>query len=199
MNDKKNISAEEVKKLRDSTGVSVMDCRKALEKCEGNMRDALSYLQKTGFEKASKKTDRQTSEGVVASYIHGNKKVGSLLELLCETDFVARNSQFQELAHDLAMHIAAMNPQYLAFEKVPHEKVSEYEEIIKREMALEGKSPEIAKRAIDGKVKKHFDEISLMSQKFVKNPDITIEDLLKENIAKVGENIQVGDFARFEI
>jgi len=148
------ISAELVKELREKTGASIMECRNALVEAKGDLEKAVENLRKRGKEKAAKKADRATAEGVVVSYIHSNKKIGAMVELLCETDFVAKNSEFQELAYDLAMHITAMEPS---------------------------------------------DEISLLSQPFVKNPDTTVEDLIKEKIAKIGENIQIGNFVRFEI
>lgn len=148
------ISAQLVKELRDKTGASIMECRNALIEAKGDIGKATEYLRKRGKERAAKKADRATVEGVVVSYIHSNKKIGALVELLCETDFVAKNSEFQELAHDLAMHVTAMEPS---------------------------------------------DKASLLSQPFVKNPDITIDDLIKEKISKIGENIQIEKFVRFEI
>jgi len=193
------ISAELVKNLREKTGASVMECRNALAEAAGNLEQAIENLRKRGKEKAAKKADRATAEGVVASYIHSNKKIGALVEIFCETDFVAKNSEFQELAHNIAMHIAATDPKYLSAEKVDSKEKSDYEEFARKEF-LSGKKPaEILEKMISGKVKKHFEEASLLSQPYVKNPDITIEDLLKEKIAKIGENIQIGSFMRFEI
>lgn len=193
------ISAELVKKLREKTGASIMECRNALVEAEGDLEKAVENLRKRGKEKAAKKADRATAEGVVVSYIHSNKKIGAMVELLCETDFVAKNSEFQELAHDLAMHVAATDPKYLSFEKASEKEKMEYEKFAREEFASESKPAEILEKMVFGKVKKHFDEISLLSQPFVKNPDMTVEDLIKEKIAKIGENIQVGNFVRFEI
>ncbi|MDI6777834.1 MAG: translation elongation factor Ts [Patescibacteria group bacterium] len=193
------IAAAEIKKLREKTGASVMECRNALSESGGNIEKALEYLKKRGNEKALKKAERKTSEGVVATYIHSNKKIGAMVELLCETDFVARNVEFQELARDLAMHIAAMNPKYESVEKVPQIDREEYEEIARAEIASEKKPAEIVKKIIAGKTKKYFSDISLMSQAFVKNPQISVGNLIKEKIAKIGENIQLGNFARFSI
>ena len=199
MNKNIKIPAAEVKELREKTGASVIECRNALQEGKGDFDKALECLRRRGNEKAVKKAERATSEGIVATYVHSNQKIAAMVELLCETDFVARNTEFQELAHDLAMHIAAMNPKYESLEKVPNEDRKEYEEIVKEEVASEKKPPEIMEKIISGKVEKYFNSISLMSQNFVKNPDITIENLIKEKIAKIGENIQLGNFARFSI
>jgi elongation factor Ts len=199
MTAKKNISANHVKELRNQTGASVMDCKKALEKSAGNVEQAIEYLKKSGKEKAGKKAQRATGEGVVAAYIHSNKKIGAMVELHCETDFVAKNSEFQELAYDIAMHVAAMAPKYLSFEQISEKDKKDYEGIVKEEVASQNKPPDIARKIIEGKVKKHFEEMSLLEQSFVKNPDVTVGDMIKEKIAKIGENIQVERMERFEI
>ena len=196
---KLKISAELVKKLREKTGVSIMECRKALEEAKGNLDKAADYLRKIGKEQTNKKSDRETSEGVVASYVHVNKKIGAMVELFCETDFVAKNSEFQELAHDLAMQIAAANPKYLSFESVDNEEKSSYAEFVKKEFESVNKPAEIMEKMVSGKVKSHFEKISLLNQPFIKDPNITIGELINEKIAKIGENIQVGKFERFEI
>lgn len=193
------ILAAEVKKLREMTGASVIECREALEKASGNFREAREYLRKKGKEKAGKKSERETKEGVVAAYIHSNKKIGAMVELRCETDFVAKNSEFQDLAYDIAMQVAALGPRYLAFSEVPEEDKSEYEHLVREELAQENKPQEVIEKIVDGKIKKHFEELALLDQAFVKNPEITIDDLIKEKISKVGENIQIGEFTRFEI
>lgn len=199
MKNKTKISAAQVKELREKTGASVMECRNALTECGSDFEKAVSYLKKRGSEKALKKAERRTSEGVIAAYIHSNKKVGAMVELLCETDFVARNSEFQNLAYDIAMHIAAMNPKYLSLEKISEKDREEYEHIAREETALKNKPAEIIEKIVEGKIRKHFDEISLLTQSFIKNQDITIDDLVKEKIAKLGENIQIGNFVRFEV
>jgi elongation factor Ts len=195
----KNISAQEVKKLREATGTSILECREALEKSGGNFEKAQEYLKKRGREKAGKKSQRATYEGVVATYVHSNKKIGAMVELRTETDFVAKNSEFQDLAYDIAMHIAALAPKYLSYAEVPEKDKNEYEHLVREELAGENKPQEIIEKIVDGKVKKHFEEMSLLDQKFVKNPDISVGNLIKEKISKIGENIQVGDFKRFEI
>jgi elongation factor Ts len=199
MSDKKNISAEHVKKLRDQTGASVMDCKKALEKSDGNIDQAIEYLKKSGKEKAGKKAERATGEGVVAAYIHSNKKIGAIIELRCETDFVAKNSEFQELAYDIAMHVAAMAPLYISFDQVSEKDKKDYENIIREEVATQKKPADIMEKIVEGKIKKHFEGITLLDQTFVKNPEVTVGDLIKEKIAKIGENIQVERMERFEI
>jgi elongation factor Ts len=200
------ISAELVKELREKTGASIMECRNALVESGGDLEKAMDNLRKRGKEKAAKKADRATAEGVIVSYIHGNKKIAAMVELLCETDFVAKNAEFQELAYDLAMHIAALDPKYISSENIDEKEKLEYEKFAREEFASEPASPagknkpaDLIEKIVMGKAKKHFDEISLLSQSFVKNPDTTVEDLIKEKIAKIGENIQVGNFVRFEI
>lgn len=193
------ITADLVKDLRGSTGASIMECRNALFKSGGNLEKAIEYLRRSGKEKAAKKADRTTTEGVIASYIHSNRKIGAMVEIFCETDFVAKNLEFQELAHDLAMHIAAANPKYLSLEKIDPKDKEDFEKFVREELASEKKPADIIEKIVDGKVKKHFEDISFLAQPFVKNPDVTIEDLIKGKIAKIGENIQVGNFARFEI
>lgn len=199
MKNSSKIPAAEVKNLREKTGASVMECRNALFESGGNIEKALEYLKKRGNEKALKKAERKTSEGAVAAYIHSNKKIGAMVELFCETDFVARNDEFQELAYDIAMHIAAMNPKYLSFENVSAEDRDEYEKMVRKETVLEKKPAEVVEKIVEGKIKKHFKGMTLFDQSFVKNPEVTIGGLIKEKISKIGENIQVGNFARFEI
>lgn len=193
------ITAQLVKDLRGKTGASIMECRNALAQSKGDLEKAIEYLRKRGKEKAAKKADRTTAEGVIASYIHSNRKIGAIVEVFCETDFVAKNSEFQELAHDLAMHIAAANPKYLSLEKIDQKDKEDFEKFVREELASEKKPADIIEKIVEGKVKKHFEEISFLAQPFVKNSDTTVEDLIKEKIAKIGENIQVGNFARFEI
>ena len=205
------ITAQLVKDLRGKTGASIMECRNALAQSKGDLEKAIEYLRRSGKERAAKKADRTTAEGVIASYIHSNRKIGAMIEVFCETDFVAKNAEFQELAHDLAMHIAAANPKYLSLEKIDPKDKKDFEKFVREELASEparnaahnaagGKKPaDIIEKIVEGKVKKHFEEISFLAQPFVKNPDMTVEDLIKEKISKIGENIQVGNFARFEI
>ncbi len=193
------ITAQLVKDLRGKTGASIMECRNALSESKGDIEKAIEYLRKRGKERAAKKADRITAEGVIASYVHSNRKVAAMVEVFCETDFVAKNSEFQELAHDLAMHIAASNPKYLSLEKIDPKDKKDFEKFVREDLASEKKPADIMEKIVEGKVKKHFEEISFLAQPFVKNPDMTVEDLIKEKISKIGENIQIGNFARFEI
>ncbi len=194
------ITADEVKKLRDITGASMMDCKRALEETAGDRDRAVELLRKKSLIKAEKKSERETKQGIVEAYVHSNGRVGAMAEILCETDFVARNELFRRLAHDLVMHIAAMNPLYLDESAIPAE-ITESERMIFREQVdgVLDKPARVVNEIIEGKLKKHFQEICLMSQSFIKNPDITVEELVKEHIAKLGENIKIGRFARFEL
>lgn len=176
-----------------------MECKSALEKSNGDIEKAIVYLRQKGKEKATKKSTRATGEGIVAAYIHSNKRIGAMVELRSETDFVAKNSEFQELAYDLAMHIAAMSPRYLSFEQVSEKDKEEYEHLVREELASEKKPAEIVEKIVEGKIKKHFEGLSLLSQAFIKDQDMTVSDLIKEKISKIGENIQIGNFTRFEV
>jgi len=188
-----------IKKLREQTGAGMVDIKKALEEANGDEAKAIEILRKRGKEKALKKSERSTQEGVVVSYIHSNKKVGAIIKLLCETDFVAKNEEFEKLAQDIAMHITAMNPKYIKPEDVPAEIVDKEKEIWIEQLKNEGKSENLMPNILAGKEKKFREELSLMTQPFVKNPDQTVGDLVKEKIGKIGENIQVGKFYRIEL
>jgi elongation factor Ts len=193
------ISAQEVKKLRDITGASMMECKKSLEESSGDMEKAKKIMQKSGSKIADKKCGRNMAEGYIGSYIHSNGKVGALVEVVCETDFVAKNKEFQELTHDLAMHVAAVNPKYVNHDEIDPEIIKSKKDEVSEDVKKENKPSEIMEKIVEGKVKKHFDEICLMSQSFVKNPEMTIGELITEKIAKLGENIKVKKFVRFEI
>lgn len=186
--------------LRQATGAGVSDCKKALEQAGGDFDKAVEELRKKGEAKAAKKSaERQTKEGVVVSYIHSNKKLGVLLELLCETDFVARTEDFQALAYDLAMHVAAIAPDYVKPENVPADVVAKEKEIYSEQMASENKPADVLEKILDGKINKFFDEVCLINQKFIKDEDKTIEQLLTAITAKTGEKVEVGNFVRFQI
>lgn len=186
-----------VMRLREQTGAGVLEAKRALEESDGDINRAVEFLRKSGAAKAAKKSDRATGEGLVHAYIHGGGKVGVLVELLCETDFVARNPEFQALAQDLAMQIAAMDPLYVAPEDVPP-GVAEKERAIYAEEA-QGKSADIVGKIVEGKLEKWFSEVCLMKQAFIKDEDMTIEELVKSKIAKLGENIQVRRFTRYAL
>lgn len=194
-----DIKAVDVAKLRQSTGVGMMDAKKALTTCDGDFDKAIDHLRKTGSAKAAKKADRSTGEGRAHCYIHSNGKIGVVVEVLCETDFVAMNEAFVELCNDIAMHIAAMSPLYTFVEDVPAEVVSKEKEIITEQLLGEGKPEEMIEKILEGKIKKYYQDVVLTKQPFIKDEDITIEELIERKILSLGENIKLGRFARFEI
>ena len=193
------MSLDKIKKLREKTGAGIVDVKKAFEDAGGDEVKAVELLRKRGQEKAGKKAGRSASEGVVVSYIHANRKVGAIVKLLCETDFVARNEEFQRLAQDIAMHITAMSPEYINPQDVPREVVKKEKEIWIGQLAREGKPKNILAKIIEGKEKKFREELALLAQPFVRNPEVTIAELISEKIGKIGENIQVGEFYRMEL
>lgn len=194
-----NVSLEDVKKLREATGASMMACKKALEENNGDYEKAFDALRMRGEAKAAEKSDRTTGEGVVISYIHTNKKVGSLIQLACETDFVAKNEKFIELANDLAMQIVASSPVAINPEDIDDDFIAKEKEIWREQLLNEGKPADKIDMILVNKEKKAREEFSLMKQQFVKDPDKTIEELIKENINKLGENIKVIRFVKYEI
>ena len=193
------ISAEKVRELREKTGAGVMDCKKALSESKGDFEKAVVYLRIKGLAAAKKKEMRQTKEGLVTSYIHAGGKVGVLVEVNCETDFVARNDAFLDLTKGVAMHIAAMSPRYVKREDVPGDIIEKERDIYREEARSSGKPDGVIEKIVEGKLEKFFKEVCLFEQAFVKNPDITVGGLVTETIARVGENIQVGRFARFKV
>jgi elongation factor Ts len=188
-----------VKGLRDKTNAGMMDCKKALGETDGDMEKAIDLLRQKGLAVAQKRAGRTTSEGVIQTYIHAGGKLGVMLEVGCETDFVAKTDDFQNFAKDIAMHVAAMSPVAVKREDVPEDLVAREAEIYKNQAIESGKPEEIAEKMVSGKLDKFFSEISLMEQKFVKNPDLTIQDLLNDLIAKMGENISIKRFVRFQV
>ncbi len=194
-----NITAKMVKELREATNAGMMDCKKALTECDGDMEKAVEYLRKKGIASAAKKEGRATSQGVIGSYIHMGGKVGVLVEVACETDFVARTDDFQDFVHNLAMHIAAASPVAVTRDEVDATVIEKEKEIYREQMKNEGKPDHIIDKIVDGKVDKYYSEIVLLEQKYVKDPDMTIEDYLKSIIGKLGENMQIKRFARFQI
>lgn len=193
------ISAAVVKKLRDKTNAGMMDCKEALQATGGDFDNALDYLRKKGLSAATKRSSKAAKEGAVASYIHMQGKIGVLVEVNCETDFVARTENFQGMARDIAMHIAAANPTYLNPEEVPEDVMDKEKAIYREQAQAEGKPEKIWDRIIEGKLKKYYEDVCLMNQKFVKDSDITVETLVKNMIATTGENIIVRRFARFQL
>lgn len=192
-------SLDKVKELREVTGISMMACKKALDETGGDMEKALDMLRKRGEVKAGERSERSTSQGVICSYIHSNNRLGVLIQLGCETDFVARNEQFQTLARDIAMQVAATNPLTISPEEVSHELVEKEREIWREQLKHEGKKEQMFDKILEGKEKKFREESSLLKQPFVKNPDLTIEQILNDAITKVGENIKVVRFSRFSL
>jgi elongation factor Ts len=195
------ISSGQVKDLREKTGAGMMDCKKALLETSGNFEKAVEYLRKKGLAAAAKKAGRTANEGSIGSYIHAGGKIGVLVEVNCETDFVARNDLFQSFVKDVSMHIAASNPQYVSSDQVPVELVQKEKEIIlaqlKNDPKNSNKPPEVLDKIVEGKLQKFYDEICLLNQKFIKDPDKTISQMVTEIIAKIGENIQIRKFVRF--
>ena len=194
-----SFTASDVKALRDRTGAGMMDCKNALTETNGDMDKAVDFLREKGIAKAAKKAGRIAAEGIVDSYIHMGGKVGVLLEVNCETDFVARGDAFKELVHDIALQIAASNPQYLAKEDVPAEVLEKEKEILKAQALQEGKPANIVERMVEGRIKTFYDENCLLCQKFVKDPSKTVEQLVVEATATIGEKIAVRRFVRYEM
>jgi elongation factor Ts len=193
------LDMEQVKELRVRTGAGVLDCKKALAECNNNVEKAVDYLREKGLAKAAKKAGRTASEGRIFSYIHTTGKIGTLVELNCETDFVARTDEFLTLGHEIAMHIAAANPQYVLPEDVPAEDLQREREIYKNQALEEGKPAHIVEKIAEGRVKKFYEDTCLLEQSYIRDPDRKIKDLVIENIAKLGENIVVRRFSRFSI
>ena len=193
------ITAQMVKELRERTGAGMMDCKNALNETKGNIENAVDALRKKGLAAAAKKAGRITAEGAVGSYIHGGGKLGVLVEVNCETDFVARNDAFQELVRDIAMHIAAAEPRFVRREEVTPEVLERERAIFQDQALASGKPANVVERIVTGKMEKYYSEFVLLEQPFVKNPDQTIAQLIAERVAKIGENIQVRRFSRFKL
>lgn len=193
------ISAKQIADLRARTGSGMMDCKKALEEANGDEEKAIDFLRKKGMAKAAKKAEREAREGVIEAYIHSNGKIGVLVEVLSETDFVAKNTEFKEFAHDVALHIAAMNPKYVSADETPAEEIEKEKAIYLEEVKASGKPADIAEKIVEGKIKKFKEEYALLSQPFVKDPTKTVGELLNEKIAKIGEKLEIKRFCRFEI
>lgn len=192
------ISASMVKELRERTGVGMMDCKKALQDADGDIEKAVELLRERGLASAAKKAGRIAAEGLVDSYIHGGGRIGVLVEVNCETDFVAKTDEFKDLVRDIAMHIAATNPQYVSRDQIPKPELDKEREILRTQALNEGKPEKIIDRMVDGRIEKFIKEICLLEQPFVKDPDITVQDLLNDKIAKIGENMSIRRFVRFE-
>ena len=188
---------EDIKTLREQTGAGMLDCKKALEQNGGNMDKAADWLREQGISKAAKKASRIAAEGSVFLYNHMNGKIGVMLELNCESDFVAKNEDFQTLGHDICLHIAANAPKYVRREEVDGSELEKEREILRAQVINEGKPEAMADKIVDGKINKYYKDVCLVEQDFVKNPDITVEQLVNEAILKIGEKITIRRFARF--
>jgi elongation factor Ts len=193
------ITAKQIADLRGRTGIGMMDCKKALEEAEGSEEKAIEILRKKGIAKAAKRAERETNAGIIEAYIHGNGKIGVMVEVLAETDFVAKNDEFKEFAHDVALHVAAMAPKYISKEEVPAEDVAKEKETLLEEVKATGKPAEIAEKIVEGRLNKFFEENCLLYQPFVKDQTKTIETLLNDLTSKIGEKIVIARMCRFQI
>ena len=193
------VTADKVKELRERTGIGMMECKAALGECGCDMDKAIEILRKKGYARAEAKSSRAAKEGMVGSYIHMNGRIGVLVELNCESDFVARNCEFQDLVKELAMQIAAAKPRYIASSDVPEDVVAKEKEIIKAQLGDTKKPPEILDKIVTGKLGKFFEEVCLLDQPYIRDDKLKVRDLITKLVAKMGENIKVGRFARFEI
>ena len=194
-----NFTAKDVAELRAKTNAGMMDCKKALTECDGDFSKAIVWLREKGIAAAAKKQSRIASEGIVTSYIHMGGKIGVLVEINCETDFVAKTEAFQTLGHEIALQIAAAAPKYVRIEDVPAEEVEKEKEILKNQALNEGKPEQIIEKMVEGRVKKFYQDVCLLEQSFVKNPDMTIQSYINEKILQIGEKISVRRFVRFEM
>ena len=193
------ISAALVKELRERTGAGMMDCKKALSEVNGDLEKAIDFLREKGLAAAAKKSGRVTAEGLVESYIHGGGRIGVLVEVNCETDFVAKTDEFKALVKDIAMQIAAARPEYVSREEVDQEVVAKEKEIFAAQAANEGKPENIIQRMVEGRVEKFYKEVCLLEQPFIKDPDMSVKQLITGKVAKIGENISVRRFVRYEL
>jgi len=193
------VNSQLVKELREKTGAGIMDCKKALLETEGDIEKAIEVLRKKGLAAAAKKAHRETKEGLIHCYIHMGGKIGVLIEVNCETDFVARTDEFKTLVHDLAMQVAASSPLYVSQEDVPEEIIENEKRIYKEQAQETGKPEHVIERIVEGKLKRFYEDVCLLNQKFVKDPEKTISQLINEYIAKLGENIKVRRFVRYQL
>ncbi|WP_025684953.1 translation elongation factor Ts [Paenibacillus maysiensis] len=193
------VNASAVKELREKTGAGMLDCKKALEEANGDLTKAVEVLREKGLAAAANKAGRIATEGVVESYIHAGGRIGVLVEVNCETDFVAKTDQFRDFVRDIAMHIAALNPRYVRREEVPQEEIEKEKEILKAQALNEGKPENIVEKMVEGRIGKFYEEFCLLEQSFIKDPDKTISTLINEKISTIGENISLRRFVRFEL
>jgi elongation factor Ts len=194
-----DITAGKVKELRQRTGIGFMECKRALEESGGDTEKAILFLRKKGYARAKEKMSREAEEGRVGAYIHLNGKIGVLVELNCESDFVSRNEEFQELVKNIAMHIAAANPQYVSSEDIPEDVLEQEKEIVRDQFKDSNKPPEILDKIVQGKLGKFYQEVCLLDQPYIRDDKISVKELLASYIAKFGENLKLRRFARFEL
>lgn len=193
------VNASAVKELRERTGAGMLDCKKALDETNGDVSKAIDFLREKGLAAAANKAGRAATEGTVESYIHAGGKIGVLVEINCETDFVGKTEQFKDFARDIAMQIAATNPRYVRREEVPQDDIEKEKEILKAQALNEGKPEKIVEKMVEGRISKYYEEFCLLEQSFIKDPDKTISAILNEKINTIGENISIRRFARFEL
>jgi elongation factor Ts len=193
------VDMEQVKKLREQTGISILECKKTVEEAGGDLVRANEILRKKGFEKAKSRSSRTTNQGVIGSYIHSNRKIGVLVEVGCETDFVARNEEFQQLVKDITLQIAAMNPRYVSEKEIPAEVIEKEKEIYREQLKKSGKPAPIVEKIIEGKLTKFYSDVCLIYQPFFKDVKTTFEKIIAEKIHKTGENIVIKRFVRYQL
>ncbi len=193
------ISAAAVKELREKTNAGMMDCKRALTEFDGDMEKAIEYLKEKGLAFAAKKADRVAAEGIVEAYIHGGGRIGVLVEVNCETDFVANTPEYKELCRDIALQIAASSPKFIKREEIPADTIESEREVLRAQALEEGKPEKIIEKIVEGKIDKYFKEVCLLEQPFIKDTDKTVQDLVTDKIAKMGENISIRRFARFQM
>lgn len=194
-----DITADRIKELRQRTGIGVMECKEALEECQGDIEKAIAALRKKGYARAQEKMSRETSQGLVHAYIHLDGKIGVLVEVNCESDFVARNEEFRGLAKNIAMQIAAANPRHISAEDIPAAELEQEKEIIRSQLQDSKKPPQIIEKIVEGKLRKYYEEVCLLDQPYIKDDKVSVGQLIASTIAKFGENIKVRRFARFEL
>ena len=193
------ISASKVKELRELTGVGMMDCKRALQETNGDIEKAVELLREKGLSAAAKKAGRIAAEGIVESYIHMGGKIGVMVEVNCETDFVAKTTEFKSFVRDIAMHVAASNPQYLSKDEVPEDVIAKEKEILRAQALNEGKPEKIVDKMVEGRIEKYYKEACLLEQPFVKDTDKTINDLVNEKVAEIGEKVSIRRFVRYQM
>ncbi|MFW6415027.1 MAG: translation elongation factor Ts [Thermodesulfobacteriota bacterium] len=193
------VTAKMVKDLREKTGAGMMDCKKALADTNGNEQEAIKWLRERGISKAQKKSDKVAQEGFIGSYVHSNGQIGVLVEINCETDFVAKNDQFRDLAKNISMQIAAASPVYVSSDEVPQERVDQERELYAKQAQQEGKPEHVVEKIVDGKMQKFYQEICLLDQPYVKDDSLTVRDIINDMVAVLGEKIEIRRFVRMEV